>query len=176
MSYPSEPQPNRSSPSNPASLQDQLEHIQLLFEGGLYRQTLEVIGLALEDFPNEDELWLWQAIATEAIGDTAGAITFAEPLTDSDNPDTRQNAEYLIRIWSAPQLERSPELHPQLSGFDGLDDRATTFVASKGDRTSHARSPSSSIKPTTLASDPLKWPFMFFGISVSLLLTYWFLH
>ena len=95
-----------TGPSAPQPLEQYLARIELLLEGGLYRQTLDAIATALEHYPYADSLWLWQAIATEAAGDTETAIATAQPLTNSQDAKIRQQSRYLIEIWSAPKLER----------------------------------------------------------------------
>ncbi|MEM9566692.1 MAG: hypothetical protein AAF974_00150 [Cyanobacteria bacterium P01_E01_bin.34] len=120
-----------TTPSTPTSLATYLEGIQALHESGRYRTALNAIATALEHYPNTDALLLWEAIATNAIGETEKAISLVNPLATSGDFETRQQARYLSQIWSAPSLQRHDEWQVNMTGFnDRLGTSRSAYVTS----------------------------------------------
>ncbi|WP_017328092.1 hypothetical protein [Synechococcus sp. PCC 7336] len=144
--------------SPPQTVDRHLDRIQLLFEGGLYRQTLDAIATALEQHPYAEPLWLWQAIATDAIGNTEAAIETVLPLTNSQDAEIRKQANYLASIWSAPRLERPQNWNARVENLDRLGDRQE-FVRGKAASAPTTPSPSFTEPPRPSANDPKPFPF-----------------
>lgn len=129
-----------SPPSPPVSLEAYLEGIQTLFERGRYRTTLDAISSALDHYPDAESLLLWKAIATNAIGNTDEAIAIVQPLTDSGDRQTCQQATYLVQIWSAPKLQRQREWQAGMTDF-GQSDRRSFSSGNSGAGTAYATAP-----------------------------------
>ena len=120
-----------STPSTPTSLRTYLEGIQALHESGRYRKALDAIATALDRYPKTDALLLWEAIATNAIGDTDKAISLVKPLANSGDFETRQQARYLSQIWSAPSLQRHEEWQVNMNSFNNrLGNSRSAYVSS----------------------------------------------
>ncbi|MGK7912661.1 MAG: hypothetical protein AB4050_14470 [Synechococcus sp.] len=120
-----------STPSTPTSLNTYLEGIQALHESGRYRKALDAIATALEYYPKTDSLLLWKAIATNAIGETETAISLLNPLANSGDLETRQQARYLSQIWSAPSLQRHEEWQVNMTNFNSrLGSSRSAYVSS----------------------------------------------
>ena len=138
-----------STPSTPTSLNTYLEGIQALHESGRYRKALDAIATALEHYPKTDSLLLWQAIATNAIGETDRAISLVKPLANSGDFETRQQARYLAQIWSAPPLQRHEEWQVNMTSFNSrLGNSRSAYVSSNaGGSPTTAKTTSSSTIP-----------------------------
>jgi hypothetical protein len=87
---------------------------------GSYRQVLQQIEMALQHYPDSGSLRLWQAITTEALGQTAAAIALTRPLLQHPDPEIAQQARYLVWIWEAPRLRRPPEWLSQIPDLTQL--------------------------------------------------------
>ena len=130
-----------NTPSPPISLDTYLEGIQALFESGRYRRTLDAISAALENYPKTESLLLWEAIATNAIGETEKAISLVKPLANSGDLETRQQARYLSQIWSAPSLQRHEEWQVNMTSFNSrLSNGRSTYVSSSAATSSSSAS------------------------------------
>jgi len=107
--------------TDPPTLSSYLEAIELGMERGRYREILVVIEEALRHYPTSGSLLLWQAVVTQALGDTPAAIAFANKLLNHPHRSICQDARRLLGIWQAPQLRR-PETWlttiPDLSQLD----------------------------------------------------------
>ena len=149
-----------SSPT-PITLDAYLEGIQALFERGRYRPALEAISQALNSYPDTNSLLLWQAIATNAMGNTDEAIAIVQPLTDSGDRQTRQQAAYLIQIWSAPKLQRQREWQPTMPDF-GQSDRSSSTAGGTAAGTTYATAPPAKASPQESSPSPASsigfWP------------------
>ncbi|MEM6446094.1 MAG: hypothetical protein AAF704_05945 [Cyanobacteria bacterium P01_D01_bin.123] len=117
---PSEPQPTASA---------YVDRVEALFERGDYRGTLSLVAEALESYPESTALRLWQAIATDASGDTESAIALVRPLTQMGDRETRTQASYLLRIWQAPRLARPQTWMTDVPTVTAASDRATVIRA-----------------------------------------------
>ncbi|MGK7906866.1 MAG: tetratricopeptide repeat protein [Synechococcus sp.] len=114
----------------PTSLDAYIAAVETLFEGGRYRDALATISTALEQHPDNPDLLLWQAIATNAVGQTEEAISMVTPLKISGDLETRQKARYLAQIWSAPSLNRPKEWKVNMADFSQIDSGfSTVYVA-----------------------------------------------
>ena len=149
-----------SSPTS-ITLDAYLEGIQALFECGRYRPALEAISKALNSYPDADALLLWQAITTNAMGNTDEAIAIVQPLTDNGDRQTRQQAAYLIQIWSAPKLQRQREWQATMPDF-GQGDRTFSTAGSAAAGTSYTPPPTTKASPQESSAPPASsigfWP------------------
>ncbi|MEN9206492.1 MAG: hypothetical protein Q6J68_07395 [Thermostichales cyanobacterium SZTDM-1c_bins_54] len=89
------------------ALEDYLRAIEWGMEKGAYQKTRELVQVALGHYPGEGQLCLWEAILTQALGDTKQAIVLAERLLQHPQRPIRQDAKRFLTIWRAPQLRRS---------------------------------------------------------------------
>jgi hypothetical protein len=145
--------------------------VQLLFEGGRYRQTLELLAEARDRYPHSAPLQLWQAIALDAIGQTEAAIASIRPLTHLGDRETQQQARYLLSIWSAPSLKRQDTwmaTMPDVQHLDGSDDAPLPKSASAPTRP-QAPDPTPSSPPLPAdRSLPIGWIVGLIGVAMLL--------
>ncbi|MEO1133982.1 MAG: tetratricopeptide repeat protein [Cyanobacteria bacterium J06639_1] len=141
------------------SIDDYVRSVEAVFERGNYRETLNLLAEALERYPESAALGLWQAIATDASGDTETAIELVKPLTQGGDRETRKQASYLLKIWQAPRLARPETWMTDVPSVTTTGDRATvvrTGVAARASDSTARDSESTANSPVPETAAPSK--------------------
>jgi tetratricopeptide (TPR) repeat protein len=117
--------------SDPPTLSSYLEAIERGMERGRYRETLALIEAALRYYPGNGQVLVWQAVVTEALGDTPAAIALADKLRHHPQVRIRADARRLLGIWQAPQLRRSEAWLTTIPDLNPLDSEPARIPASR---------------------------------------------
>lgn len=111
------------------SLESYLSAIEWGMAKGAYRETQDLVRVALSHYPDSGEVALWEAIVTQALGDTAQAIALGERLLQHPQRSVRQDAKRFLAIWRAPQLRRSESWLVQIPDLSSPDAQAGRLVS-----------------------------------------------
>lgn len=145
-----------NSKNSHLSASQYVDRVEALFERGNYRETLELLSQALAAHPESIALRLWQAIVTDAAGDTDTAIELVRPLTRGGDRETRQQASYLLKIWQAPRLERPQAWMTDVPSVSTTGDRATVVRSQASARTPSGAKGHASRSSAELTDEPTR--------------------
>ncbi|GAB4214720.1 MAG: hypothetical protein OHK0012_13340 [Synechococcales cyanobacterium] len=143
---------------SPLPLETYVAALTAAMERGQYRQGLHLVEQALGQYPTQGELLLWQAIFTEALGQTDVAISLAERLQRHPQSAIRRDARRLLGIWKAPQLRRPPEWLTSIPEFNAAESSPKPRTVAGVPRPQPPRSdPSPTPEPTPASSYAVIW-------------------
>jgi tetratricopeptide (TPR) repeat protein len=120
------------------------------FEGGQYRQAVELLEIASAMLSRNTrlggEVQIWLATAYEADGRVDDAIALCEQLKRHPHAETSTQARRLQYIWKAPKLQRPKEWMTEIPDLGSISDN--------GNKTKLVFNPSKSSNEQKKAPEP----------------------
>ena len=120
---------------NLEKFQEKLQAGKTALERGNYRLSIENLKVAREYIPLNSrkggEAGVWLVSAYQASNKMEEAIALCQELIVHPDFQTREQAQRILYIIKAPQLERPPEWMSKIPDLANTDDGASRYVRAK---------------------------------------------
>ncbi len=117
------------------------------------------------------EVQIWLANAYDAIGETKRAIAICRKLTNHSDPTINKQANYLISIFSAPELSELENVTSTLPNLTNLDRSVDVYLSPKSFTASKLSSNDSSkaiASPTSQVLAPVRQNYLSIWLLITL--------
>ncbi|MEL6929853.1 MAG: outer membrane protein assembly factor BamD [Cyanobacteria bacterium J06600_6] len=120
---------------NQEKFQQQFQAGKQALERGQYRQSIKHLeaaqNLIMPSSRRAEEAKIWLVTAYQAANQIDSAIALAQELVSHPNLQTRDQAQRILYIMTAPKLERPKEWMSEIPDLGDADKGASRYVSAK---------------------------------------------